>query len=400
MRMKLLAIVGIAAILFAACAAPAAAPVADTPAVEDAATEAPADEAAAESEAPADSAAVAGDPVAELAEIVACIEENFPAENYITNEFLPDPDAEWTAMECETVDQIRVLMPWVLNDEEAPWYNAVEQGYFADVCLEVELVPGGPGIQPVQLLAGGAVDIAVVAGASRIPAAVASPTPADVVGVGTFLKHSPYIWMGLDTDIPQDQPSSKELTPEDLVGKRIGIQGGDDYFAEFLIGRYGLPEDAFTIVEAGFTPDPLLVGAIDYFAAWVVNQPRLAEAQGYMNWTAFRFSEWGWDGYADVSTVRRAMIEENPDLIRRYLAATNQGLKFLLENPDASAETAVTYGIDAPVTKEEALRRFQLQEDLIVGSDELPLMHMVPERWNEELATLVQYGQFELPACQ
>jgi ABC-type nitrate/sulfonate/bicarbonate transport system substrate-binding protein len=396
MRTKYLAIIAVAAIFFAACAAPATTPAAEAPAAEAAATAAPAEEAAA----PADSAATTGDQEAELAEILACVEENFPAESYITNEFLPDPDAEWVAFDCDTVDQLKVLMPWVLNDEEAPWYNAVEKGYYADVCLEVELVPGGPGIQPIQLLAGGAVDIAVVAGASRIPASVASPTPADVVGVGTFLKHTPYIWMGLDSDIPQDQVSTKELTPEDLIGKKIGVQAGDEYFAEFLIGKYGLAEDAFEIVEAGFTPDPLLMGAMDYFAAWIVNQPRLAESQGYMNWTAFRFSEWGWDGYSDVSTVRREMVEANPELIRRYLAATHQGLKFLLENPEESAEIAVQYGTDAPVTKEQALRRFELQKDLIEGDDGLQLMEMSLDRWNSEVATQVQFGQIELPACQ
>ncbi len=396
MRMKLLAIIMIAATLFAACAAPATAPVAEAPAAEAAATKAPAEEAAA----PADSESAAVDQEAELAGILACVEENFPAESYITNEFLPDPNAEWVSMDCDTTDKIKVLMPWVLNDEEAPWYNAVEKGYFADVCLDVELVPGGPGSQPIQLLAGGAVDIAVVAGASRIPASVASPTPADVVGVGTFLKHSPYIWMGLDADVAQDQPSTKKLTPQDLVGKKIGVQPGDEYFAEFLIGKYGLPKDAFTLAEAGFTPDPLLMGAMDYFAAWIVNQPRLAESQGYMNWTAFRFSDWGWDGYSDVSTVRREMIDQNPDLIRRYLAATNQGLKFLLENPEESAEIAVNYGTDAPVTKEEALRRFELQADLITGSDDSPLMEMSLERWNNDVATQIQFGQMELPACQ
>lgn len=345
-------------------------------------------------------AAPAADAEAKFAEILQCVQENFPADTYITNDYLPAADATWAPMTCASVDKIKVLMPWVLNDEEAPWYNAVEKGFFKDVCLDVELVPGGPGIEPIQLLAGGAVDIAVVAGASRIPASVSSPTPADVVGVGTFLKHSPYIWMGLDKDIAQDQKSEKTLTPQDLVGKKIGVQPGDDYFAQFLIAKYGLPADAFELVEAGFTPDPLLVGAIDYFAAWVVNQPRLAEAQGYMNWTAFRFSEWGWDGYSDVSTVRREMLESNPDLVKRYLAAVDQGMKFLLENPDESADIAVKYGVDGQLTKDQALRRFELQQDLIEGSDDLPIMHMSVERWNSEVATMIQYGQLELAACK
>ncbi|MEZ4832399.1 MAG: ABC transporter substrate-binding protein [Caldilineaceae bacterium] len=288
----------------------------------------------------------------------------------------------------------------MLNDEEAPWYNAVELGYYADVCLEVELVPGGPGIDHLQTLACGAIDIAVSAAGSRVPSMLSSPTPADVVAVGTFLKHTPYIWLGIDSSIAQDQRSTLELTPEDFVGKKVGVQGGDDYFVEFLINKYNLPADSITIMEAGFTPDPVLMGAMDYIAAWLVNQPRLLEEQGYMNWTAFQFSDWGWDGYADISVVRRETLENDADMVTRYLAATHQGLKYLLENPEESAEIAVKYGVDAQLTAEQALRRFQLQEELVVGSDDLPIMHMTPETWDTLVASMIQYGQLELAACQ
>ena len=102
---------------------------------------------------------------AEFQSILACVEENFPAEGYFTNDLLPATDAAWEPMDCASVDSIKVGMPWVLNDEEAPWYNAIELGFFADVCLEVELVAGGPGVDHLQTLAGGAV--AVVAGGRR-----------------------------------------------------------------------------------------------------------------------------------------------------------------------------------------------------------------------------------------
>ncbi len=340
------------------------------------------------------------DSEAEFERILACVEENFPAESYFTNELLPAAAAAWEPMECASVDSIKVGMPWVLNDEEAPWYNAIELGYFADVCLEVELVAGGPGVDHLQTLAGGAVDIAVVAGGSRVPSIVSSPTPADVVAVGTFLKHSPYIWLGLDPDTPQDQRSDKVLTPQDFIGARVGIQGNDDYLFSFMATKYGIPEDEVELMEAGFTPDPVLMGAMDYIGAWIVNQPRLLEEKGFMNWVAFRFSDWGWDGYGDVTVVRRETFEENPDLVRRFLAAQTQGLNYLLENPDESAEIAVVYGVDAQLTKEQALRRFELQEPLIVGSDDLPVSHMSAERWNMQVASMVQYDQLQLEACE
>ncbi|MEZ4634937.1 MAG: hypothetical protein R2856_08190 [Caldilineaceae bacterium] len=92
--------------------------------------------------------------------------------------------------------------------------------------------------------------------------------------------------------------------------------------------------------------------------------------------------------------------KNDADMVTRYLAATHQGLKYLLENPEESAEIAVKYGVDAQLTAEQALRRFQLQEELVVGSDDLPIMHMTPETWDTLVASMIQYGQLELAACQ
>ena len=75
----------------------------------------------------ADEMAAAGSE-AEFESILACVEENFPAESYFTNDLLPAADAVWEPMDCASVDSIKVGMPWVLNDEEAPWYNAIELG--------------------------------------------------------------------------------------------------------------------------------------------------------------------------------------------------------------------------------------------------------------------------------
>ena len=383
-------------LIFAALALALSACVAPAPAAQEEPMEA---EAAPMAEEEADEMAK-NDSEAEYERILACVVENFPAESYFTNELLPAADAAWEPMECDSVDSIKVGMPWVLNDEEAPWYNAIELGYFADVCLEVELVAGGPGVDHLQTLAGGAVDIAVVAGGSRVPSIVSSPTPADVVAVGTFLKHSPYIWLGLDPDTPQDQRSDKVLTPQDFIGKKVGLQGNDDYLFSFMANKHGIPADEVELMEAGFTPDPVLMGAMDYIGAWIVNQPRLLEEKGFMNWVAFRFSDWGWDGYGDVTVVRRETFEENPDLVRRFLAAQTQGLNYLLENPDESAEIAVVYGVDAQLTKEQALRRFELQEALVLGSDDLPVSHMSAERWNMQVASMIQYDQLQLEACE
>ena len=337
---------------------------------------------------------------AEFERLLACVEDSFPAENYTTNEFLPDPDAAWESMDCESMDQVKVGMSWILNDGGAPWYNAVELGFFNDVCLEAELVRGGSGMGHLQTLIEGGVDFAVSAGGSLIPGLLTGHDGADIVAVGAMIKHSPYIWLGLDPDTPQDQRSEKRLTPQDFIGKTVGLHEGEGHFFEFISARHEISPDQVELVVTGYSPEPVIEGEMDYTGAWLINEPRLLEAQGYMNWVAFRFSEWGWDDYSEVLVVRRSMLEENADLVRRYLAAVLQGLRHVIENPENSAEIAVRYAVDVELTTEQALRRYELQEALVVGADELPLGHMSAERWNRQVASLIQYDQMELPMCE
>ena len=337
---------------------------------------------------------------AEFKRLLACVEESFPAENYITNELLPDLDTAWEPMNCEGMDQVKVGMSWILNDGGAPWYNAVELGFFNDVCLEAELVRGGSGLGHLQTLMDGGVDFAVSAGGSLIPGLLTGHDGADIVAVGAMIKHSPYIWLGLDHDTPQDQRSERRLTPQDFIGKTIGLHEGEGYFFDLISGRHGISPDQVELVVTGYSPEPLIEGEMDFTGAWLINEPRLLEAQGYMNWVAFQFSEWGWDDYSEVLVVRRSMLEENADLVRRYLAAVIHGLRHVIEDPEDSAEIAVRYAVDVELTKEQALRRYELQEALVAGADELPLGHMSAERWNRQVASLIQFGQMELPMCE
>lgn len=331
---------------------------------------------------------------------LACVEENYPAESYFTNELLPGFDAAWEPMECDGLDQVRVGMSWILNDGGAAWYNAQELGYFRDVCLDVELVRGGSGLGNLQTLIDGDVEFAASAGGSQVPALALGPEGEEIVAVGALIKHSPYIWLGLDHDTPPGQRSDKALTPQDFVGKTVGMHEGEGYFFEFIAAKYGISAEDVELVVTGYTPDPVVAGEVDYAGAWLINEPRLLEEQGYMNWVAFQFSEWGWDDYSEVMVVRRETLEESPGLVRRYLAAVLQGLKYVIEHPEDSARIAVLYAVDAPTTEEQALRRYQLQESLIVDADELPLGHMSAGRWNTQVASMSRYDQIELPLCE
>ena len=181
----------------------------------------------------------------------------------------------------------------------------------------------------MQLLAGGKLDIAVPPAGVSLVELIASPTSADLVAIGTVLKSSPYCWLGIDKDTPRDQVSHKKLQPTDFIGKTLGLQPGTDYILDFLSREYHLPSDSLHVRRAGFTPEPLLAGRRRLLRG-VHRQPSRASSNATATRirVAFRFADWGWTDFADVSVVRRDSIAPRADVWRRYLRATRAGAPF------------------------------------------------------------------------
>ena len=336
-------------------------------------------------------------PQLSLEEALARVHQSLPASRYVDNDLLPSDQATATVSGAPPV-KLRVGLPWVLNDEIAPWFVGIEKGFYREAGLELVLVPGGPGIDPLALLAGGQLDIAVPPAGTSLVELIASPTPADLVAIGAVLKGSPYCWLGIDKSTPRDQPSSKKLQPSDFIGKTIGLQAGGDTLLNFVTHEYHLAPDSLHVRRAGFTPDPLLAGTVDYYGAFIVNQPRIVEQAGYKNWDAFRFADWGWVDFADVSIVRRDALDARADVWRRYLRATGQALRFILDQPDEAAAITARRSTDVPLTPAMVRRRFDLQRDLMLGPPGSALQQMPSASWEKLTARLLQSGAITLPA--
>jgi NitT/TauT family transport system substrate-binding protein len=348
-------------------------------------------------------AAQEGKPNLTYEQALACVKTTLPAEKYSTNEYLPNSDTLATIDTPKTVKKIKVGMPWVLNDEEAQLYNAIELGYFKDEGLEVELISGGPGKDHLQTLAGGAVDIAIAAGGSTIPSAVISPTPMDIMAVGTLLKDMPYTLITVRPDL-----LGKKLKPEDVKGTTIGVQQAGEIYIYMMLDKYTIPRDSVKIIEVGFTPEVILVGKADFYTGWIMNQPRFIQKaladQGKdpNGWNGLLYRDFVYSEPSDVIVMRRESLgtPEGQDLARRFLRAVYRGTKYMLDHPEESAAIAEKYTAmykDQPITKAEALARFSLQKTLVEGTDKLGLLAMNPDQWNQAIAFQLQYGQIKIP---
>ena len=65
-----------------------------------------------------------------------------------------------TGGECESVDTVSLQLQWFIQAQFAGFFAADGEGFYADRCLEVEILEGGVDITPQQVLADGGADFA------------------------------------------------------------------------------------------------------------------------------------------------------------------------------------------------------------------------------------------------
>ncbi|MGO4841405.1 ABC transporter substrate-binding protein, partial [Rhizobiaceae sp. 2RAB30] len=92
-------------------------------------------------------------------------------------------------------------------------------------------------------------------------------TPVDISAVGAILQNGPYGYITLT------EPGAPKPTPQDMVGKKIGIQSDGEVFLQGLARLNNLDYKSFDIqvVQGGI--EPLMTGQMDFYSGWVTNQP-------------------------------------------------------------------------------------------------------------------------------
>ena len=150
------------------------------------------------------------------------------------------------------------------------------------------------------------------------------------------------------------------------------------------------------LVRAGFDPTPLLTGQVDAYVAWIVNQPYAVEQAG-MDWKFLLFADNpGLEYYAMIPFVHRDFIENNPEALEGFMRASLRGWEWALDNPAETAELVVNnYLPGGDVAAEQWLMEASL--DLIATEETAAngLGWMNPQKWEEGIATLVEYEQID-----
>jgi NitT/TauT family transport system substrate-binding protein len=158
---------------------------------------------------------------------------------------------------------VKLQLQWFTQAQFGGYFAAVDQNFYKDAGLNVEIVEGGVDIAPQKQLATGAVDFAI----SWVPKALAErEAGAKVTNIAQIFQRSGTLQVSF-----KDKNITKAA---DFKGKKIGNWGfGNEYEIFAALSKAGLdPAKDVTLLAQDFDMNGLLSGEIDAAEAMTYNE--------------------------------------------------------------------------------------------------------------------------------
>jgi class 3 adenylate cyclase/ABC-type nitrate/sulfonate/bicarbonate transport system substrate-binding protein len=222
------------------------------------------------------------------------------------------------------LDKVSLQLKWLHQFQFAGYYAALEQGFYRDAGLDVEIREGGPNVDAMQAVQQGKADF----GVCTTSILLAKPDDPRVVMLAVIFQHSPAIIL---------VPSRAQITGlSDLKGHRLmDTPGSDDLVA--MLKRAGVNYASVPRVQHNGDPRDLVDGKADAMVAYSTNEPFVLDQLG-APYQTFSPRAYGFDFYGDGLCTSVAQIEAHPDRVRAFVAASLKGWEYALTHKEATAD--------------------------------------------------------------
>ena len=228
------------------------------------------------------------------------------------------------ASKPKTMEHIRLPMGYIPNVQYAPFYVAVDKGYFAAEGIELEFDYSFE-TDGMKLVGAGKLPFTLASG-EQVPLARAQGLP--VVYVLQWWQKFPVVVVSL---------AEKGITqPADLNGRRIGVPifGGASYIGwKGLVWKAGLDESTMTVSDIGYTQVAALTqGKVDAAVCYANNEPIQLRRMG-KNVNVISIADYT-NLVSNGLVTNEETIAKRPELVRAMLRAFLRGLRDTIDKPD------------------------------------------------------------------
>ncbi len=268
---------------------------------------------------------------------------------------------------AHAADDVSLQLKWVTQAQFAGYYVAQDKGFYEEENLDVEILPGGPDIAPVQVLAGGGADVMV----DWMPSALAArERGVPVVNIAQPFKKSGMMLTCLkETGVE---------SPEDFPGRTLGVWFfGNEYPFLSWMSKLGIPTEGgpegVTVLKQGFNVDPLLQKQADCISTMTYNEYGQVLDAGISEdqLVTFKYEDQGVATLEDGLYVLEDNLEDPAfvDKMARFVRASMKGWEYAAEHPDEAAEIVLENDATGAQTEKHQRRMVREIAKLLEGSD-------------------------------
>ena len=265
---------------------------------------------------------------------------------------------------AQVQDNVSVQLQWFHQAQFAGYYAADVNGHYETQGIGVELLRfPGVGADVIDIVLDGGADFGT-ASAGNILLAKDQGKP--VVAIATIFRRDPFVFLSLE--------GSEIKRPHDFVGRTVRVRqdSAGESILRSMLERTGLSIDDVDCVFPDTDMSLFLDGGVDVWAGYLTSQVIELEELG-VGFNIILPSDYGIREYRDTIFTSERLIEEDPDLVARFLRATLEGWRWAVGHPTVAGSLALSF--DASLDEATQSAQMIAMIPLIhTGEDELGWM--------------------------
>lgn len=278
-------------------------------------------------------------------------------------------------------EAINFQLPFLFGSTETGLIVADKLGYFEEEKLAINIMPGGPSMDGIAIVASGQADLGATSSSPNLMLAVSKKIP--IKAFMAQLQEHPYIFVSR-----ADKPVR---TPQDMIGKRIGVNQTGVILVNAVLKVNNIDPSQVEIVTIGGDLTPLLTGQVDVVTAWETSVAQLSKLGDIVT---MRLWDSGVQLYANVTYGNVATLTKRPDAVAAFVRALGRGWDYVYGNEEKAVEMLIATATGTVAANELKVMPILKKYMFNANTEKDGWATFDPAVWQKQINLYDELGQF------